>query len=196
MSILNPPPVLFFTVESTLSASEYKKLITLRQNAKPDEMAELEKLEALSKQETSIKDRFPLIFLGTEAFPFFVQNVNNGMNKNIELIANDYVISPVLNTTTITICGAPGKISAALNDLLFYLADKIYNDDSKTCAVSFFGARTAIANGYLVGISRVTEADTNKEIITLVIARDFKQKKIWQYSEPAEEVEPPIILME
>lgn len=196
-SVLNFPPVLFFTIQSTLKDSEYQRLLELRQNTKNEaEAAELAKFEALAKQEIPLKKRIPIVFAGNSAIPFYVENVSNSMNKNIELIGGDYVISPVLNITTIAISGAASDITGALSDLLFYLADAIYNDDSKTCAVSFFGARTAIANGYLVGISRNTQADTNREMINLVIARDFKHKKVWQYSEPAAEIEPPAEIVE
>lgn len=178
--MIKAPPVLFYSVITILSTEEQNRLLSLRAGATtPQEQEELKILESKASIETPLSGRIPLVF-NTGLIPYSVEKVDSSMTKNIQVVNNDYAMSPNINTTTISLRGARGTLSAVISDIIFYLADIVFNSLDKVTAVSFFGDGTAIVNGYLVGIGRVVVDDTNIELVNLTIARDLNYKKPYE----------------
>lgn len=167
-------PVLFFGLVDILTTVEQQRLLELQADqTTAAEEAEYKALLAKAEIGVPLAARLPIILDG-EIIPAHKVGHQTQMNKNINLVGDKFEVSSALNTTTITIESVNEGFAAIVSDLLFLMADISFSRFAdKAPAVSFFGDSIVIANGYLVGLSRSVNADSNKEIISLTIARDL-----------------------
>lgn len=171
---MTPSPILFIAMKPNLTKAEQVRLATLESmsgNKEAGTQDELTALQEKAARRRTITEMLPIPIDG-EVIPAQHIESNTQMNKNIELVGEEFVTSPAINVTTLTLATNTEGLYQTLTDILVYLADFAFGGNERSPDVAFYGRGAVIPGGFLVGLAKVGGSDTNREIITLSIARD------------------------
>ncbi|AUR94040.1 hypothetical protein NVP1190O_16 [Vibrio phage 1.190.O._10N.286.51.F12] len=167
-------PILFISTKPLLTKAEQERLAALEQMtvvASGNSQDELKALQEKATRRRSIAEMIPIPIDG-EVIPAQHIGANTQMNKNIELVGKEFLTTPTINVTTITLVTNTEGFYQTLADILVYLADISFSQHERSPDVAFFGKGAVIPKGFLVGLAKVGDSDSNREVITLSIARD------------------------
>lgn len=172
-------PVLFFALRQLLTKEEEEELINLQAKSPltQEELVKMEALEAKASIKQGLSMMVPFVIDG-ELLPMQVTDSSMQMTKTVTLLADGYEITPSANISTINIVSAADGFTSTVIDLVFMLADTVYQRQiDKAPSVAFFGDQIAIPYGYLIGIALSNVNDSNVQMISLTIARDLTGNK-------------------
>lgn len=173
-------PVIFFALRQLLTQAEAEEILKLRQKSplKTEEIVKLDALEKKASIQQSISFMTPFVIDG-EIVPAQVTDSSAQMNKTISLLSGEYEISPSINTTTINIVSVAEEFTGLISDILFMMADLAFQRMiDKAPSIAFFGGSVAIPSGFLVGIAHGVQNNTNRQTISLTIARSLDNNLI------------------
>lgn len=132
------------------------------------------------------KIRVPIVIDEAE-IPAQITGAGTQTRNNVDYDLDDPIITASNNSVSVRIQlkSSLASISPA-SDIFFAIADKIFERYTVSPRVSFFGSTVCIYNGYLIGIGRTTENNSDREILTL----QFERSKNESPQDEIEEKEP------
>lgn len=170
-------PTLLVGMIDALTSLESLELNELQALANPDEiqLARISILKLKSLIPVATLARMPIILDGKiiKAQP---SNYQTTMVKQMEIYGDNSIgIKSAANTVTIsieTVSSATGV--SVFPDIMYSVADIIFSKKDNVPRISYFGDNIIIPDGYLTRMSKSSNANSEKEVITLEIQKDIE----------------------
>ena len=191
MALNGKYPTLLIGLDTGLSKKEEKEWLDLKAKAvsqssksefTDEDRTRLTELE--SKRGSAVYggdsgptfNRIPLILDGN-VVPAIVSDNSTRTVNSISYINGDVLTTQVRNSVTITIEARQGQgiLSSTFPEVLFMIADQLFSRQDSVPRVSYFGGNVYIPNGFLTSISRQSGRNTNREFVTLDIAKAVEE---------------------
>lgn len=173
-------PVLLVGLDDALTptqSSELNKLLALA-NPSPEQLIRINTLKELSET-SSLIPRIPIILDG-EIMKAQPDSYSTTMVKQMSVYGDNTVgVKSAANTVSISIMTKSSKGQVSIfPDIIFSIADIIFSKKDSVPRISYFGDNIIIPNGYITRISKSSNANSEREVITLEIQKDIESQDI------------------
>lgn len=210
MAINGKYPVLLVGMADALTQQESSRLNLLEalKNPTKEQLLELDSLKLKSDipgltesytpgflsgatEKAKSLTRMPIILDG-EIIKAKPDGYQSTMSKTLTLLGDNSIgVKSLENRVTISIKTKSSKTDVSVfPDIICSVADIIFSKKDSVPRISYFGDNVIIPDGYLVGLSRNSSADSEIEIISITIQKSLntEEKKEAKEQKPEQKV--------